>query len=339
SSTTYSYDNTPGFYPTSLFNADFGWEKTTKFELAIETSLWKGRINLDASYYQNISSGQLIGYALPSITGFNSIQSNSPAKVRNTGLEIVLSSSILKTAHFSWDANLNFTLPQNKLLAFPAIESSAYYNTYAVGKSIYAVKKLQSTGVNPQTGIYSYSSETSDGMPTITRDGKFIKEVGQQFYGGVHNSFNYKHFSLDFLVQFVRQTGWDDVTGFYSQPGSRFGNQPVRVMQRWQSPGQLTGIQKFSQLNTDVYQAYNNIRNNGDDAITDCSYLRLKNVYLSYEMPGTKGSLRHLTLFLQGQNVYTLSPFKGADPQNSTFGGVRFLPSLRVLSIGLKLII
>ncbi|AYZ11532.1 hypothetical protein EGY05_06165 [Chryseobacterium arthrosphaerae] len=83
--TTNIYNGITGLSPSRLYNRDFSWEKTTKKEIALELGFLKNRINLSTAYYSNTSSNQLVGIPLPATTGFLTIQSNLPAKVRNTG--------------------------------------------------------------------------------------------------------------------------------------------------------------------------------------------------------------------------------------------------------------
>jgi len=101
-STTYPYGGTSGLVPTKLLNPDYSWEINKKFELGFELGFLKDHILLTASYYNNRSSNELVGYALPSITGFTSIQYNLPATVQNTGLEFDIKTNNVNSGVFKW---------------------------------------------------------------------------------------------------------------------------------------------------------------------------------------------------------------------------------------------
>src|SRR5699024_85566 len=79
-----------GVVPSRLHNSHFHWEKNTKTELALDIGLWKDRVLLNSSWYKERTGNQLLGLALPTITGFNNLQGNFPATVENTGWEFVL---------------------------------------------------------------------------------------------------------------------------------------------------------------------------------------------------------------------------------------------------------
>src|SRR5690606_34106981 len=143
---TYSYGtdnylNEVGLRPTRLANPDYSWETNKKFEVALELGFLEDRIFLSGSYYHNRSTDQLVGYSLPAITGFTSVQANLPATVQNTGLEVELNTVNIQSGNFTWKTALNLTLPRNELIKFDEIENSPYANTFAVGKSLNIVKR------------------------------------------------------------------------------------------------------------------------------------------------------------------------------------------------------
>ncbi|HWJ90896.1 MAG TPA: SusC/RagA family TonB-linked outer membrane protein, partial [Flavisolibacter sp.] len=177
SSTPFPYNGVSGLAPSRLGNPDYTWEKTTKAEAAVELGLFKDRLLLTVAYYQNLSSNQLIGYPLPGITGFNSIQFNLPAKVRNSGTEMELSFAAFNSPQFGWTSSFNITIPKNKLLAFPNIESSSFANRYVIGKSLFTQRLYHLTGVDRQTGVYVFEDVDKDGKISYPNDLQPTKEV------------------------------------------------------------------------------------------------------------------------------------------------------------------
>ena len=81
----------PALQPQNLSNPDYRWETNRKTEMGIELGAWKDRVLLGVSYYRNRSDNQLLGYPLPLVTGFPTIQYNLPAELQNTGWELELS--------------------------------------------------------------------------------------------------------------------------------------------------------------------------------------------------------------------------------------------------------
>ncbi len=321
------YDGTVGLSPIRLYNPNFSWETNRKLEAALELGFLKDRIFTTVSWYRNRSSNQLIGMPLPATTGFTTMQSNLDATVQNTGLELTLRTVIVQKQHFGWTTNFNLSVPKNKLISFPGLASSTYSNQYVIGESINITKLYHYTGVNPQTGVYEFEDVNKDGQLTVD-DAQTIKDFSPTFYGGLQNQLRYKNFQLDFLFQFVKQLNWNAATQ-YSAPGV-FGNQPVSVVGGWQQPGSTAATQIYTTgLNSDAVNAYVRYANS-DAAVSDASYIRLKNIAVSYMVPNyVKGLQCKLTL--QGQNLLLITPYKDGDPEFRSFN---YLPPLKIITLG-----
>ncbi len=115
--------------------------------------------------------------------------------------------------------------------------------------------------------------------------------IGQRFYGGFSSGIKYKAFELEFLIQFVKQTGFD-----YSRsigvPGAPV-NQPTVVLDRWRQQGDITAIQKFTQdFGSEAATAYYNNYSFGDGAIVDASFVRFKSLSLSYQVETKKNKIK-----------------------------------------------
>src|SRR5699024_5116314 len=153
-----------GLIPSKLHNPYYQWEKNTKLELALEIGLWENKVLLASSWYQERSENQLIDLSLPSITGFSSVQDNFPATVENSGWEFVLQSTPIQTSNFTWSSNLNLTIPKNRLVDFPDLESSSYASQYEIGKSLGIRKLYHYTGIDTDTGKYTFEDVNEDGV-------------------------------------------------------------------------------------------------------------------------------------------------------------------------------
>ncbi|MGX7666074.1 SusC/RagA family TonB-linked outer membrane protein [Flavobacterium pedocola] len=325
------YQGTIGLEPTRLFNPDFGWETNKKFEIALETGFLNDRIFLTTAWYNNSSSNQLVGIPLPGTTGFTSLQANLDATVQNRGLELSLRTVNFQNKNFGWTTNINFTKAGNKLLSFPDLENSTYRNQFVIGQPLNIQKVYHFTGVNPQTGLYEFEDVNGDGILSAQDDKQIIKDFNPDFFGGVQNQFRYKELQLDFLFQFVKQLNWSPVVNT-SVPGM-LSNQPAEVANHWQSPS-----------NTGTYQIYTDGSNGAavdafyryiesDAAVVDASYIRLKNISLSWDVPGSVLKNVKCRIYIQGQNLLTFTPYKGADPEFKSSG---YLPPLKVWTTGMQ---
>ncbi len=332
SSTTYPYNGTSGLVVSRLANPDYSWETNKKLELGIEMGVLKDAITFSASWYKNRSSNQLVGLPLPVITGQSSVQFNLPATVENKGWELQVNTVNVKRNRFEWMTSFNITIPKNKLVEFPNLEAfPAYNNIYQVGSSLFLKKTLQSEGVDPLTGVYTFKDVNEDGAISADEDGVFLKEIAQKFYGGINNSFRIGRVQIDIFFQFVSQTGSNYMKSLAS-PGM-LSNQPMVVLDHWQESGDVTSVQRYSSLSSIPY-IYNRF---SDNTISDASFIRLKNVSLSWQLPeqwmkkiGISGS----KLIIQGQNLFTVTNFLGMDPESQN---ISFLPPLRIIAAGFQL--
>ena len=165
----------------------------------------------------------------PSVTGFSSVTGNLPAVVRNTGLEVSVTSRNVSGKLFSWTSGFSLTVPRNRLIAYPHLAESSYANIYAVGQSLFIQKRLHYTSVDPTTGIYRFADVNGNGSDLdYPQDLEAIKQVAPRYYGGLQNSLGWGHWQLDFFIQFVQQTGFTYLATSITPPGM-FGNQPTAV--------------------------------------------------------------------------------------------------------------
>ncbi|HKG08739.1 MAG TPA: SusC/RagA family TonB-linked outer membrane protein [Pedobacter sp.] len=328
------YDGVNSLVPARLFNSEFAWEKNRKLELAFDLGFVADRINISVNWYKNRSSNQLVGYPLSTVTGFSSLPYyNLPATVQNTGFESMVSAEFFKSEHFMWRSSLNITLPKNKLVSYPDLENSTYNNLYVVGQPITIVKRLKYNGVNPKTGLYQFDDVDENGVINEL-DRQTLLDVSQKYYGGWQNSLVYKNFEFSLFVQFVKQLAESPINSY--APAGRPGNQLGIMMDRWQRQGDEAKYQRFFMSNSEALNAYNNAKES-DFAYEDGSFIRLKNVSITYKIPSgflQKSGIRNANVFLQGQNLLTLTRYNGLDPETKNYNTI---PTLRVMSAGFQL--
>jgi hypothetical protein len=203
-----------------------------------------------------------------------------------------------------------------------------------VGKSLFAHKSYHNTGVNPQMGLYSFETKNANGTPSAPQDDLVTKPITRKYYGGIDNQFSYKGFQLDIFIQFVEQLGYNYKYFYSQQAGVVNQNQPTAILNRWQAPGDLTSTRRFGTTYTTT--APFSTFQFSDGVITNASFIRLKNLALSYQLPGHWKSqlyLQNVSIYVQCQNLFTITHFLGLDPET---GGVN-LPPLRMITAGLRI--
>ncbi|SHM04839.1 SusC/RagA family TonB-linked outer membrane protein [Flavobacterium saccharophilum] len=323
------YNGTVGLRPSRLFNPDFGWETNKKLEVAMELGFLQDRIFTTAAWYQNRSSNQLVGVPLPGTTGFTVLQSNLDATVENTGLELTLRTLNFKGSSFNWTTSLNLTFAKNKLLHFPGLESSPYNQQYRIGQPLNIELLYKYKGVNSQTGVYEFEDLNKDGKISFPDDQQTIADLNPKYYGGLQNQFSYENLTLDFLFQFVKQKNRTYPMG----PAGMMSNQQARIADSWTQQGDVKPYQiATTGYNSDALTA-DYLYSESDASITDASFIRLKNISLTYNVPLHLKEMQ-CKIMLQGQNLLTFTKYDDGDPEFTSYG---FLPPLKVITAGIQL--
>ncbi|MEK6511826.1 SusC/RagA family TonB-linked outer membrane protein [Myroides odoratimimus] len=329
---TPQYNAETGLSPTSLHNTSYKWEKTTKFETALELSFLQNRINTSIAYYNNRSTDQLVGMTLPTTTGFSTILMNSPAVVENKGWEFTLNTNNISTADWKWSTNFNISFPKNVLVSYPGLEQGTQSSFYVVGEPLNMVKLYQYEGINPDTGKFTFKDFDDNGIINA-QDQQVIKNLNPKFYGGLQNTISYKNFTLDFLFYFKKQENYN-LNQYYNVAGAAIVNQPVQMTDRWSASNPNGTYMPAGYRNSDLNKLATPFKRS-DATISDASYIRLKNVSLSYVLKIPRAHIESLRIYLQGQNLWTITSYKGMDPEFTTFG---YLPPLRTYAFGMQLI-
>lgn len=331
SSTPYPYGGIPGLTPSRLPNSSYRWEENHKKEVGLELGFLDNRIMFNTNYYYNISDNQLVAYQLTPQVGFESITANLPASVMNSGWEFEVNTTNIKNKNFSWETGLNLSINKNKLKSFPGIESSTYKDIYVVGEPLSIVKGYQFLGIDPATGVPKFFSKTGAPTPAENDDYVILGKRAPDYFGGFSNTFKYKGFSLDFLLTFVKQEGPGLNYGYGTVVIGGPANQDLRALDRWHKPGDISSVPGATTADgSAAYRNYSLSTANWGDA----SFIRLKNASLRYDLsPFTKKwKLSSASVYVLGQNLFTITNYKGFDPE--TQGVV--MPPLKSYTIGVQ---
>ena len=236
------------------------------------------------------------------------------------------------------------TIPRNKLIEFPNIGKTPFgspTSTVIIGYPLGLVRTFKYVAVDPETGLYQIADKNGKPIP-VTSPPNFPDDYSNlintqtQLYGGLQNNISWKGFQIDFLLQFVRKIGprqlyYDNGSGL--TPGSfhwSASNQPAILTKRWQKPGDNA---TFARYNTDgsviIWPPYTDAGYS-----YDTSYIRLKNVSFSWELPSrwlAKAHINRVQLYLRGQNIATITKFSGIDPESPS---INSLPPLKIWTLG-----
>lgn len=347
-----SYQGIRPIRSLGVTNPDYHWEKVRKLEAALETGFFKDRLLFTTSFWRTRASNQLGAYRLPSTAGASTIIANQNAEIQNSGWDFILNTRNISTKNFTWSTTANFGLQHNKLLSKP----EGLYNSYGLNHFVtvgepftgFAIAYI-SKGVNPATGLYQFVD--ADGNVNTDKDNgnnEAMKINTKPLTIGVSNTLSYKGLDLSFFLQFTHQTGrnylFDYVFisrnpgSFSSEPGAEYGNIPVELQHNWKKPGNISSYQKFTSENySEPNTPLINKARESDHGWVDASFLRLRNVAISYNLPArwiSRYHLQNFRVYIQGQNLLTITNYKGLDPE---IQNVSSLPLLRVLTAGIQI--
>ncbi len=336
-----NYLQAPGIYPSQLPNPDLRWETTTQFDLGFDLTMFDSRMTLNFDYYNKHTRDLLLSRPVPASSGFSSLTSNI-GEMKNDGIEILLSTNIIQR-EFTWDLNTNFSLNRNEVTKLyddqPVIVGRGE-NNVRVGYPIGIFYNYESLGVDPSTGDLVFRDVDGDGIIT-ENDQTLIGDPNPDFIGGLTNNFAWNGLSLSVFIQYSYGNDIFNGTRRYVESMKGQDNQLTTVLERWQEPGDVTSVPRAT--NADL----NNNDRVSSRFVEDGSYLRFKNVRLSYSFPKNILDKMHfdaMQIFAMAQNLFTFTNYSGMDPEVNYAGndnlryGTDFFtyPNARTFTVGLN---
>lgn len=338
-----TYEGSTGLRPSQLGNAELGWETARSTDLAVDIAIFDNRIYGSFGVYRIDNEDLLLQRWLPSDSGFGSIMENVGA-IRNEGVEIELGAVVYSAGEFSWSSDFNITFQRSEVLELegdqewmsdPGTTSSRIY----VGEPRHQWWVRNYAGVNPADGRALWYD--ADGNLTYSVSGDDYFKAGSRepdYYGGWSNQFSYGPVSLDifFQYQFGNKILDEQYSNFHLAP-HRGRNLSPYLWNRWTQPGDITDVPKAYSLGSfPGGTPHNNFSNR---RLYDGSYIRLKSVNMSYELPQgliEKAGLNSLMVFARAENLITWTEYPGLDPEVFSRQQTNF-PQPRTIEFGAEI--
>ncbi len=343
-------------------NPNLGWETGEQTNIGIDLGLWANRVQVDFSWFNNNVNGLILNVPQSPSKGIpgNAIYANV-GSLYNRGLEFSVSGDVIRKERFSWNSSFNFTSVKNQVTALSAqtdriVSSSSGnpFNVTQVGHPVGTLFGAVTNGINPENGrrIYinaageqiQYSAAVApgesqwqylDGSPAAAISAEDYQLLGNAlptWYGGFNNTFRYHDFDLG--INFTYSGGnyvLNGNTGTWLD--QRYFNNAVKVLDRWQQPGDITDVPRlvyndnFASANIPNISAY----------VEKADFLRLQNVALGYRVPvqllGRSG-INSVRIYAQASNVYLFTKYTGTDPESSINGNRNTSPGVEYNSMG-----
>ena len=356
-SNSFPHNGLIGFYgPAVLPLANLKPQNQNAFEIGTELMFFNKRIHFDFTYYKNVTTNQIVSIEVPISTGYSGNTINA-GKLTNKGVEIALTVTPVQTPQFKWDIGLNYA--SNKQIVNEISEELTKYTlTSALDNVSVAAEAGQSFGIygtgwlRDENGNFIIDEAT--GLRK-TETGVRLGDISPNFTMGISNHFVYKGFDLSFLID-IRQGGklYSGTVGVLRSSGLVTETLTHRG-ETFIDPGVIIDKNGNSRPNDvpvkdmETYWGHVSKTSNAEGSIFDASYVKLRELTLSYTFPRqwfNKAFVKSLQIGFEARNLWTIkSHVPHIDPEVNLYGpaslgeGVEYynIPSTRSFGFNLKL--
>lgn len=341
------YGGNYAYYLAQLGSPDLSWEKQIQTSIGFDARLLD-RITLSIGWYHRLTKDALMEVPLAYTTGFSSVMRNV-GELSNTGFELEFGVDVVNTKDFSLNLHGNYNYNKDKVKKlFDNQERWVYSGTgviYEVGNSIEYYYPIYA-GVDKNTGEQMWYKQGYKGKPghdfnpeTMTKvfdEDALSQNTGKKRHaphvGGFGLTASWKGLTLNADFNFVLGKYMLNNDLFFSNnPGLylEVANQDKRVQNMWRQPGDLTLEPEFGherQFDTHLLE--------------NASFMRLKNLSLSYDLPShwveATHFFRNVRLTATARNLFTVTKYTGVDPEVNSNVSNNTFPNTRQYTLGVE---
>ena len=358
------FASTTGKSIGNIGNTTLQWETTQRFTAGLQLAAFHNRLSAQFNYFRSSTRNLLALTALSYLTGLESNWTND-GKLRNEGFDVHVDAKLVSRKDWRWSVGASVGHYVNELTALPGGKQEMMTDLYGatvlsrVGESagtffgyrtngVYATASEASADglyLETKTGAKQYFQAGDMRFVDLNHDGKIseadrdiIGDPNPDIYGNINTQLGWKNLNLS--VGFNYSLGGDIYNYQRSilEGGSYFYNQTTAMQSRWTHEGQVTDVPRASFLDPMGNSRFS------DRWIEDGSYLKLKDITLSYSIPIRNEFLHGITVWASARNLWTVTRYLGSDPEfaqtNQVLGqGIDrgLLGSGRTFSLGAKI--
>lgn len=351
-----------GLTRANFGNPELQWETGKKLDVGLDASFFQERLNITADVYRNTTEHMITQMPLNSISGILYQLTNS-GSMQTNGVELSISGRVIDNSNFKWDLGFNISAYRNKITSLPG---NSIVNQYAganiltqVGLPTAMFYGYKTNGVytsNAQAAAANIQVQTSPNSLVLQQggdvrfedvnndhiiDSKDLQVIGNpnpDYTGAISTQFTYKRISLNALFTFSHGNSLYNYTRRQLESESGTQNQTSVVLQRWRTDGQVTSIPRVSYGDPSGNASFS------DRWIEDGSYLRLRTLSLSYDVPLKYKFLKYVKIYATGSNLFTFTKYMGYDPEfaaneNVLLQGIdtTLEPQFKTVQLGLRI--
>ncbi|MBK3516476.1 SusC/RagA family TonB-linked outer membrane protein [Carboxylicivirga marina] len=353
-----NYGGYPGLGASQPPNPNIHWESMTSTNIGVEATIFNN-LSTTIELYEKKSDGLLYSRPLSSSKGFTSITTNLGA-MKNYGIEAEFSYKKQIGAHITNTTGFNITANRNEILNLEQERLTGATQMREPGGDMHQFYMKEWAGVNPENGnpmwYTNVASDDEDNnaepeghFPHPNGSGRMVTSNYEDaertrqgsampdFYGGLSNMMTYKNFDFNFNWYYSvggQIYNYDYATNMHD--GTKMGdNLSTDALDAWTPNNRYTDVPKYVQNNA---SGSNQISTR---FLEDASYLRLKNIQLTYNLPQSicsKLKMQGLKVFVQAENLLTFTNFKGFDPEGALSGTTNNnIPGVKTYTFGIKM--
>ncbi len=350
-----SSGNQTALVSSTLANPYIHWEEVAQTNIGFDASLFNSRVMFSFDAYLKETRDMLVKASIPITSGFEDTTTTytNAGKVRNQGIEMSLH-TINLTGELGWETNLTATYNKNKI---KDLNSDVPYYINQINNS-YVTMLAKDYPINVfygyvTDGIFQNQSEVNthavqpgaepgdirfrdlnnDGVINDS-DRTVIGNPNPSWLFSMNNSLSYKGFELSVFLQGIAGNKIYNANNIDNTGMAAAYNQTTDVLKRWQGEGTSNSMPRA------VFGDPNQNTRVSDRFVENGSYLRLKNITLSYTFPKQwlqKAQIENARLSLSCENVATITGYSGFDPEVGINGiGQNRYPISRTFSLGLN---
>lgn len=334
-----------GFVTSSLENKNLKWETNLNFNVGLDYVLFRGRLSGSVEFFTRRSKDLLFDLPKALSTGYGSYTTNAGG-LKNTGVEFSITGTPIQTKDWKWTLSVNGTHYKNELTELPQSQIITGNYIRRVGGSVHDFFLVEWAGVNPETGLPQWYKTNDNGERVITgvyseADNPQSKIVAgtalPDLLGGFSTNLQFKDFELSALFA-------------YSLGGKIYNADKLMIMANGSTAGRAMSTDLLNRWtpenpNTDIPRMQTTNASAWTEPSTrfliDADYLRLKNIFLGYNVPRNilqKANLNALKVYVQAENLWTLFGEQGIDPEQTVSGATYYrYPAMKTISLGLNL--
>ena len=290
-----------GLSPT-LPNDNLTWETTTQTNAGLDFGFLNDKYRVTLDYYVKNTTSLLATVQLPPSSGYNTIIDNV-GEVENKGFELEIGTDLIATKDLRWSVDANLSINKNKVVA------TKNNLPFSSGNSRITPGDPLSSFYGPKFNGYAADGEmafmdvNADGI-IDGRDNQYIGNPYPTTIIGLNTSLKYKRFNFMMTWSSVQGNSIDNQMLFSSATPNPIYNRSAEIYNYYPKP-RASSIHRRSDL-----------------FIEDGSYIRLRNIRLDYSLPlGDTKFIKSANIYLSGNNIITITDYKGYDPEVNVFSG------------------